>query len=233
MSKSRKSRSNPLMGKFAIRKEIAKVKVLAKRTKKMLDKVIENKQVNATQGEIFISNGGYDANAAGVLIQPFLSQGTQDGDSSASSSARTGNSVVLLRTQIKFNFDVATTSESYNKFRLIVAESTEGAQTLALSDILSNPTAPLCFSSQYTTKSGTNKRYNRKLDRVFEVNRSHKGSKQITLTIKYGKTGRVVNYDGNNATPTDYKLSILAISDSSVAPHPSMSYTLRHIFKDA
>lgn len=206
---------------------------LAKQNRDMLNKTIENKQVNASQSEIFVSNGGYDANSLGVLIQPFLSQGVQDGDSTSSSNARVGNSITLLRTQVKFNFDVSATSETYNKFRVIVAESAEGAQTLTLSDILHNPTAPLCFSSQYTTKTSTNKRYNRKLDRVFEVNRNRNGSKQITLNINYGKTGRVVNYDGNSATPTDFKLSILAISDSSVAPHPTMSYTLRHIYKDA
>lgn len=212
-------------------KGLKKLKKEVKVIKKMVNSTIENKQVNFKQVPIFVSNAAYDANALGYLIQPFLSQGTSDGTTTSGSAARVGNSITMMRTQIKFNFDVSATSENYNKFRLIVCESSEGAQAIALGDILLDSAQPM--SSQYTTKSSTNKRYDVKLDRVFECNRYGKGSKQITLNIRYGKAGRVVNYDGTSAAPTDYKLSILCVTDSTVAPHPSMEYTLRHIYKDA
>lgn len=212
-------------------KGFKKLKKEVKVIKKLVNSTIENKQVNLLQVPIFVSNAAYDANASGVLIQPYLSQGVSDGTTTAASAARLGNSVTLMRTQIKFNFDVAATSEAYNKFRLIVCESSEGAQAIALGDMLHDAGQPM--SSQYTTKSSTNKRYDIRYDRIFEVNRSKNGSKQITVNIRYGKAGRVINYDGTSAAPTDYQLSILCISDSTVAPHPTMEYTLRHVYKDA
>lgn len=225
----------PPKGKSKFRKKRidAKQNKRIKTLEKFVYSTIENKQVNFAQVPIFVSNAVYDANALGLLIDPFLTQGVQDGSTTAASAARVGNSITLMSTTIKFNFDVAATSETYNKFRLLVLTSKDGAQSLSLADVLDNPAANV-MSSHYTTKTSTNKRYNKPhIDRVFEVNREHNGSKQISVKIKYGKTGKVINYDGNSAAPTDYKLSILCISDSSVAPHPTMEYTLRHTYKDA
>jgi len=225
---------------MAPKKAFRKKRIDAKQNKriKSLEKfvysTIENKQVNFKQVPIFVSTSGYDANANGELIDPFLTQGVQDGSLTSSSAARIGNSITLMSTTIKFNFDVATSGESYNKFRLLVLTSKDGAQSLSLADVLEDPGYNQVFSSHYTTKTSTNKRYNKPhLDRVFEVNRNHNASKQITVKIKYGKNGKVINFDGNSAAPTDYKLSILAISDSTVAAHPTMEYTLRHTYKDA
>lgn len=224
---------------MAPKKNFRKKRIDAKQNKriKTLEKfvysTIENKQVNFAQVPVFVSNAAYDANALGHLIDPFLTQGVQDGSTTAASAARVGNSITLMSTTIKFNFDVAATSETYNKFRILVLTSKDGAQSLAIGDVLENPAANV-MSSHYTTKTSTNKRYNKPhLDRVFEVNRDSNGSKQMVCKIKYGKTGKVINYDGNSAAPTDYKLSIICISDSSVAPHPTMEYTLRHTYKDA
>ena len=205
---------------------------MAKQVKKMVNKTIENKQINNKVLSTNLSSTGY---AVGGFFG--LLQGTSDG-TVAGSAARIGNSVTLMRTQVKFNFDVANGSETYNKIRLIVAQSQDGTQTLALSDILQYSSyttdGDLVFSSPYTTKTSTNKRYTILMDKVFELNLNHKGSRQITYVKKYGKTGKVVNWDGNSgSSPVDFKTTILAISDSTVATHPTFEYSLRHTYKDA
>lgn len=202
-----------------------------KSLKKMINKTIENKQVNAFRPPIFVTSAGYDASVIPDSIQPTMRQGPEDGDQTVGSSSRIGNSVTLLRTAMKFNFDVAATSESYNKWRVIVVESTEGNQAINPVDVLENPTSP--FISQYTTKTNTNKRYKVLFDRIFETNRGHNGAKFYNFVKKYGKTGRVIDYSGSAETPSNYNINVLAWSDSTVAPHPQMSYTLRHTYKDA
>jgi len=208
-------------------KALREVKAL----KKMVNKTIENKQVNALRPSIFVTSAGYDAQVVGDTIQPTMRQGPEDGDQTVGSSSRIGNSITLMRTQMKFNFDVAATSESYNKWRVIVVESTEGNQAISAVDVLENPTNP--FISQYTTKTNNNKRYKILFDRIFETNRGHNGAKFYNFLKKYGKTGRVIDYSGSPETPTNYNINVLAWSDSTVAPHPSMAYTLRHTYKDA
>ncbi len=204
---------------------------LAKENKKMLNKTIENKQVNALRPPIFVTSAGYDAQVVGDTIQPTMRQGVEDGEQTVGSSSRIGNSITLLRTAIDFNFDVAATSESYNKFRVIVVESTEGNQAISAVDCLENPTSP--FISQLSTKTNNNKRYKILLDKKFECNRGHNGAKFMKLIKKYGKTGRVVDYSGSPETPTNYNINVLCWSDSTVAPHPTMAYSLRHTYKDA
>ena len=48
----------------------------------------------------------------------------------------------------------------------------------------------------------------------------------MKMVKKYGKSGRVIDYTGSPETPTNYNINILCFSDSSVAPHPTMEYTL-------
>lgn len=214
----------------------SKALAIAKQNKKFINKTIENKQVNYAQLPVQISSGGFaSAGFFGVL------QGAGDGTDSGSTNARVGNSVTLMRTLLKFNFDVASpqaTSEQYNKIRLIVVASSDGSQTLGISDILryNNYTTDgdLVFASPYTTKTTTNKRYDLLMDKVFEVNYGHKASRQITLKKKWGKTGKVIAWNGNSSSaPTDFKVSVICISDSQAANHPVMSFACRHTYKDA
>lgn len=214
-----------------VRSTARKALTMVKEVKKMVNKTIENKQVTAVRPTIFITSGGYNAQTVGDTIQPTMRQGVEDGEQTVGSSSRIGNSITLMRTQLKFMFDVASTSETYNKFRLIIVESTEGNQAIGLADVLQTPTQPM--TSQYTTKTNSNKRYKIWYDKVFEVNRNAHGSKAISIVKRYGKTGRVVDYSGSPETPTNYNVNVLCISDSTVAPHPSMEYTLRHSYKDA
>lgn len=208
-------------------KALAEVKSL----KKLVNKTIENKQVNALRPAIFVTSAGYDAQVVGDTIQPTMRQGVEDGSQTVGSSSRIGNSITLMRTAVQFLFDVAATSETYNKFRCIVVESTEGNQAISAVDIFETPTSPLI--SQLSTKTNNNKRYKILMDKKFEVNRNNNGAKWCSLIKKYGKSGRVVDYTGAAETPTNYNINILCWSDSTVAPHPTMQYTLRHTYKDA
>lgn len=213
---------------FSIAKKALNV---AKTTRRMVNKTIENKQVSALRPDIFVTNAGYNAQVVGDTIQPTMRQGVEDGSQTVGSSARIGNSITIMRTQFRFCFDVAATSETYNKFRLLIVESTEGNQQIAAVDCLETPTQPM--TSLYTTKTNTNKRYKIWYDKIFEVNRNAHGSKIIEFVKHYGKTGRVVDYSGTVETPTNYNINILCFSDSTVAPHPFMKYSLRHTYKDA
>jgi len=213
----------------------SKALAIAKQNKKFINKTIENKQTNYAQLPIQVSSGGFaSAGFFGVL------QGAGDGTDSGSSNARIGNSVTLMRTLMKFNFDVAqpALTEQYNKIRLIVVASSDGSQTLGISDILRfhdyTTNGDLVFASPYTTKTTTNKRYDLLMDKVFEVNYGHKASRQITLKKKWGKTGKVIAWNGNtSAAPTDFKISVICISDSQAANHPVMTFACRHTYKDA
>jgi len=228
MQRPRKRRSLPTALAAGIAKKALNI---AKTNRTFMKKTMENKQVSALRPSIFITTAGYDAQTVGDTIQPTMRQGAEDGSQTVGSSSRIGNTITLMRTAIDFNFDIATTSEDYNKFRLIVVESTEGNQQITLADVLETPGNP--FVSLYTTKSNTNKRYKIWFDRTFEVNRGHNGSKRFHIVKKYGKTGRTVDYSGSPETPTNYNLNILCVSDSTVAPHPFMEYALRHTYKDA
>ncbi len=232
--KAPKRSSSGNVKKQSVKNKASKALALAKSNKRFLDKTIENKQVAFQRVPIFVDTGGYSSNNPGGTadpVQPSMRVGAEDGVLTTGSSSRIGNSITLMRTSIDFLFDVATTSETYNKWRLIVVESTEGAEVLALSDILQFPLQPM--TSVYTTKSLTNKRYNILMDKRFTVDINHKGAHWIYFRHKYGKEGRVINYNGANEDPIDYKLTIIAVSDSAVAPHPQLQYTLRHSYKDA
>lgn len=214
----------------------SKALALAKENKKMINKTIENKQINYDNVDLAVSS-------AGVVDNSFLkvTQGAGDGDAQ-SSTARIGNSVTLMRQQYCFSLDGLNPDtllhDRWNHFRIIIAEPLDGNQALTLADVLQYPvyadSGTLVFSSPYTTKTSTNRRYKIHYDRSFELNATAKGAtRTIRKLVKWGKTGKVVNFDGNSASPTDHNMSILFISDSGTLPHPNVSYSVRSTYKDA
>lgn len=218
------------------RSTASKALALAKENKKMINKTIENKQINYDNIELAVSS-------AGVVDNSFLKvvQGTGDGDAQ-SSAARIGNQVTLMRQQYCFSLDGLNPDtllhDRWNQFRIIIAEPLDGNQALTLADILQYPvyanSGPLVFSSPYTTKTSTNRRYKIHYDRSFELNATAKGATRfLKKVVKWGKTGKVVNFDGNTASPTDHNMSVLFISDSGTLPHPTVSYSVRSTYKDA
>lgn len=213
-----------------------KALAIAKQNKKFINKTIENKQINYDNIELDVDSGG-------VVDNSFLkvAQGTKDGDAQ-SSTARVGNSVTLMRQQYCFSINGLNPDtllhDRWNQFRIIIAEPLDGNQALTLADILQYPvyadSGPLVFSSPYTTKTATNRRYKIHYDRNFELNATAKGAVRVLKKIvKWGKTGKVVSFDGAAVAPTDHNMSILFISDSGTLPHPTVSYSVRSTYKDA
>lgn len=202
-----------------------------KSLEKFVYKTMENKQVNYRQ-DLSISSGG-------TATYPFLSlaQGTEDG-SGYPSDARIGNSITLMSQRLDMN--IIGETGTFNQIRVILAESVDGNQSLALSDILEYSNyllqGDMVFVSPYTTKTSTNKRYKIHLDRLVEVHGTGdagKATAQIHKVIRYGKTGKVVNFDDNATEATNHKLQLFCISDSAAVGHPSASYNVRSTFKDA
>jgi hypothetical protein len=216
-------------------KSLGKIKRDVKDLKKMVNKTIENKQ------QTYNSGTSIPVMDIGMFQRPTLNltQGTADGDARPS-AARVGNSVTLLRTQLKMQLRMSTSGLINTRVRLLVVESVNGNEALDLDDILQAGGGTLvgtddnAYTSCYTTKTATNKRYKLHYDKV--INLSHYGKQFFfkTLNLRYGRTGKVINYDGNNQTPTDYNLQILAIGDqSSVGVAPHFSYSIRSTYKDA
>ena len=224
---SRKKRTNA-----TAKKALAKVNQLAK----FVNKTIEMKQVNYQQNSTSLSSSGF---SAGSFLA--TATGAEDG-SSLGSAARVGNSITLLRQQVCINL-VASSTDTFNQCRVILAESVDGNQSLSLSDILEYGSYSLygsmVFASPYTTKTTTNKRYKIHYDRSFEISAlptkgGSKASKVIKHIIRYGKNGKELEYSGSgNVDPNNHRLTLLMISDSVSATHPAFAYSVRSSYKDA
>lgn len=202
-----------------------------KKLESFVYKTMENKQVNYRQ-DLSISSSG-------TATYPFISlaQGTEDG-SGYPSNARIGNSITLMSQRLDMN--IIGESGTFNQIRVILVESVDGNTSLALSDILEYSNyaieGDMVFVSPYTTKTSTNKRYKIHMDRLVEVHGTGdagKATAQIHKVVRYGKTGKVVNFNNNAVEATNHKLQLFCISDSASVGHPSAKYNLRSTFKDA
>ncbi len=235
-----KSRLDRLHRNRLRKKGLASVKKEVKSLKKFVMKTIENKQQNTNAVDQNVLDIGY-ASRPYIALQ----QGTQDGDDRSSATqrnARVGNTITLMRSQLKFQLGMQTAGPSEVRVRLLVVESVDGNQELNFEDILQAGqnsgtlvgTSSDAYTSLYTTKTDTNKRYKIHIDKVVTLNFYRNQNYYKSLSIRYGKTGRVIEFDGNNLEPVNHNLQILAISDtSSVSTCPKISYSLRHTYKDA
>jgi hypothetical protein len=220
-------------------KKVRKDKKQDKRIKsleKFVYKTIENKQVN------YGNPGGNDISTAGYVASQFLTldTGAEDGVE-LGDAARIGNSISLMRQTVDC-YLVQSTTDSFNRMRMLIVEALDGNEPLALSDVLfyNNYTTSgnLVFSSPYTTKTNTNRRYKIHMDKSFELNNNANGAtRKIKHVIKYrenGSPGKVVEYSGPGSVPaTNHRLCIMWISDSVSTTHPQVHYNVRSTFKDA
>lgn len=198
-------------------------------------KTIENKQVNYSITAQSMPSSGF---ATSNFIQ--LSIGASDG-ASYGDPARIGNTITLMNQRWGFNFQGSST-DTYNQVRVLLVESQSGAQNIALSDVLYYGNyatfGDLVFSSPYTTKTDTNKRYKVHMDKTFCISGlPTKGGVPPVKVIKHNikwKGGKLLEYSGVGASlPTNHKMNLLVITDSVSATHPSMSYSVRSTYKDA
>jgi len=164
------------------------------------------------------------------------------GEQGVGNADRIGNQITLMNQTVRFNLVIPSGGDQFNQIRVVIAESTEGAQALTLGDILTYADYSIygenVFSSPYTLKTSTNKRYKVHFDRVYELNSSSSRASTDMAKIYYGSKkspGKVVNYDIALGTdfPTDHSLRIFAISDSGSVVHPQMKYNVRSTYRDA
>lgn len=206
-----------------------------RRIEKFVNKTIENKQLNYSITATSMNSSGYST-------KNFMASatGAEDG-ANLGDSARIGNSVTLLRQDWGFNFQGSST-DTYNQIRMLLVESKDGAQELSLDDVLYYSNYSVhgdnVFSSPYTTKTQTNKRYKVHMDKCFTISGlATKGGVPPAKVIKHKirwKGGKVVDYNGpSNGNPVNFKMNLLVITDSVSATHPTMSYNVRTIYKDA
>lgn len=232
IKKTFRRKRRPVARKRVDKAQNARIKSL----EKFVYKTIENKQVN------YDNAGGTNITNAGYVGSQFLqlNTGAQDGVD-LGDAARIGDSITLLSQKVHCYMEQSST-DTYNRVRMLIVESMDGNEALALSDILmySNWTTHghLVFSSPYTTKTQTNKRYKIHADKTFELNNAANGATRvIKQTIKYrqnGSPGKVVEYDGPlSVNANNHRLSIMWISDSTSVNHPIAYYSVRSTFKDA
>lgn len=206
-----------------------------KKLESLVLKTIENKQVNFIDIGRSITTAGY--NTGGFLS---VSVGAEDGVN-LGDPARIGNSLTLLSQRFNFNF-IGSGTDTFNQMRLLLVESMDGNQALGISDVLQYGSYTLhgdmVFASPYTTKTATNRKYKVHMDKSFILSGlATKGgvppAKVIKHTIRW-KNGKVCEYDGVGAAlPNNHRVSLIVISDSTSATHPSMSYATRATYKDA
>lgn len=226
---------------------LSSVKKEVKSLKKFVMKTIENKQMNYSSSE---SGGalvdGIAILSTGIVQRPTLNltQGVADGDDRPS-AARIGNSVTLLRESINMMLTQQKDVTHYSKVRLLVVESVDGNQYLDFDDVLQfcqeygiDGTNDGVFTSHYCTKTDTNKRYKVHFDKQYVLGVEDAGMSKpafmnIKCNVKYGKTGKVVEYNGNASTPTNHNLQIFAVSDRIGTVQPLLSYNIRSTYKDA
>ena len=239
MSNAKLSRRNAKKFRSAIRSSgLLKIKKEVKTLKKFVMKTIENKQQNFSVSDAPVLDIGYWS--APTLA---MRQGPEDGDErNQQPQSRIGNSVTLMRTQLKLSLKKASSGASEVRVRLMVVESVDGNQALSFEDILQVGqnlgtlvgTNSNAYTSNYTTKTDTNKRYKIHMDKIVTLNFYRNNFYFKNLNLGYGKTGKVIEYDGNSTSPVNHNLQILAISDqSTVGTGPQISFSLRHTYKDA
>ena len=227
----------PFKRKFRKKKRTdAKQNSRIKKLESLVLKTIENKQVNYHLVNQSISSGGY---SAGSFCS--TASGTEDG-ANLGDPARIGNTITLMNQRFNMNF-VASGTDTYNQMRVLLVESLDGNEPLAMSDILQYHSyslyGNLIFASPYTTKTNTNRRYKVHLDKSFVLSafatRGGREAVVIKHNIKY-KGGKLVEYPQGGATasnPTNHRITLLVVSSSVSADHPALSYSSRSTYKDA
>ncbi len=73
------------------------------------------------------------------------------------------------------------------------------------------------------------------MDKSFELNATAKGATKVIKHDVKWKKGKVVEFagPGTEQVPTNHNMTIVFISDSGSALHPSCAYSVRSTYKDA
>lgn len=205
-----------------------------KKLESFVYKTIENKQINYNTAATVTSSGYF---ASGFIN---MSPGAEDG-SAIGDAARVGNTITLLRQQVCMNF-IGSSTDTFNQMRVLLVESMDGNQSLGATDVLQYGSyslyGDLVFASPYTTKTNTNKRYKVHMDKSFIISGlPTKGGVPPAKILKHvlkWKNGKLVEFSGVGAVDaTNHRLSIIVLSDSVSASHPTINFSIRSTYKDA
>lgn len=217
--------------KFSKKSKDKKQDSRIKELEQFVYKTIENKQSNYHVTNQNITSTGY--NNYGFLK---LETGVEDG-ASYGDPARIGNSVTLMKQSFNMNISLRSPADDFNQVRVIIAEALEGTQILSLSNVLlySNYSVDgnLVFASPYTTKTGTNQRYKIHMDKHITLSPYNKTALNIKHSVRY-KGGKVLSFDGpTEEFPTNHRMNIWVIGDSTAVQHPRLDLAVRSTYKDA
>ena len=172
-------------------------------------KTIENKQVNTLNSNLSIPSTGV-RDGQFLSVAQGVSDGVQSGD-----PARIGNTITLMNQRFNFTFNQNPTGiiDDWNRMRVLIVEALDGNQILVASDVLQYADyalyGNLIFSSPYTTKTTTNRRYRVCMDKTFELNYRALGATKVIKHVEKFKGGKLVEFDGDvSSTPTNHQMSI-------------------------
>ncbi len=217
-------------------------KALAKRVK-----VLEIKQKaddKSTERKVQYYNSLTTMNSVWSSNYDFVirtSQGTQaTGTVSSAGLTRIGNQINLRSCVINFhcafprNSDGAPVAAGSTRCRLILVDNLTGVESLAISDILENPTYKM--TSPYKRTIARGERYRVLGDFKFNLNTHNKNDHSFKFKMPLPKTGRVLNYNANSDTnPSDFNITMLWACED-VGPlsgnQPTLQYYVKSVFED-
>lgn len=155
---------------------------------------------------------------------------------------RIGNKVQLMSTQYRLMIrqNEGAAADLYNVCRCLIVESRDGSQSLTWNDVLrllpsGSVNIYTALNSGYQTNIVTNKNYKVIFDSgPFNMAfNAAKQTKAINFTRKYGKAGKTLIFDPDGTTPTNFKQTVIWMSDSSATPHPVIAVDVNNRYKDA
>ena len=182
---------------------------------------IEWKNKDLTAFGADITNGGYENYPMFQLAQ---------GDTN---STREGDKVSLRRGTLHLSL---TRGDTSNIVRVLVVV-TPSSTYAGLSDVLEyhsySANANGVFSSPYQVKAtNAEQTYTVLADRIYQL-KNDMSTIVAKIPIKMPKKGKSCEFvSTGSVAPNNYNISLLMISDSTAAPHPKASYTMRWKYID-
>lgn len=213
----------PIRRKRMFRKK--KNYVTRRQVKGIVNSIVETKYID-TQ---------YNASSIDTLFPP---RSVSEISQNPEADGRVGNQVTYFNLNYKLIFRKASgvTVDDYNTLRIIVFKwnidtvNTDPVVGDVLETGIASQNLPFAQYMFDNIRSGKVYIYS---DRIYKVDLVSNETVIVKRTIRLKKKQKI-RFDADPASTEGYgKLYILTISDSSVAPHPLLTGTVRLLYKDA
>ena len=130
--------------------------------------------------------------------------------------------------------------DAYNVCRVLIVESKDGTQSLTWPEVLyrtvdNQTNVYTALNSGYNTDININKNYRVVYDSGV-INMAFNAARQtkaINFTRRYGKGGKELIFFGDGTVPTNFKQTVLWLSDSAASPHPVIAIDVNNRYEDA